>query len=129
MNSTETAARLIRGSRNIDRMRSEIDQVIRMTFGMVPFSSKDGIEATVESESCRWTFRVMKHSRAVECWKLTGFATLVYSSERQVPLYSNDVEFAYRNLHGFVEVALKAFPTLEEAWAPIISASEVQLAS
>lgn len=128
MDSAEIVTRLVQGSHNIDRMRTEIEQVVCMVMGLIPLS-RHGLSETVETESCRWIVVVTNNRKKVECWRLTGFGTLVYDSARQVPLYGHYVEFVYRNLHGFIEAALKLCPILEEAWGPIMSASRVQFAS
>jgi hypothetical protein len=127
----------MQGSRNIDLMREQIPEFIRMVMGYVHsynchrFDGQPKFTFEFKSESCVWkvTQDVSTASYRVECWAKESFGeSLIFATNNQVPLKSGNVLRVYRDLQVLLEGLSKEFPKLESDWQYLIDASDVVLA-
>lgn len=139
MSAEEIVRRLIQGSHAIDRMRTEVREVIRMLIGYI--SHCDGWDSSFPKEfandSCRWIVSKNPFSRVdskldkiqIECRvRLNGCKceSLALSSQPDyIPFYTENVKCVYENLGVLVGGLTKTLPELEEKWKPLIDASYV----
>ena len=145
----EIAKQLIKGSRNIDRMRSEIEQLVKMLIGYVRQTSggrKVSLFCEQESDSpsgmCKWYVHGIvggkpeEETLLVDCRvhdKHTGNMVLAFtSSDRfassdkkkpEVKLSVEDVQAVHESLSTLVECLLCRLPSLSEKWEPLLRAS------
>jgi len=131
MDGNEIIHKLIVGSEAIDRMRKEIDLVVRMILGfshgvawkdeLVRFEGKDGFW------EIRYKQRSMQNLKA-ECWivSVTAVMELAYDTQdfrfAQVPL--RFVKAVYGMLPLFVEGMAKECPQLDKSWQPLLDAAD-----
>jgi len=138
--NTDIVTQLLNGSQNINRMKSEIEQVVKMVIGFADDMSLANhtkicpfvgpvFEATFETADCRWTYsRVLPNKK-----KLNGDET-VYCTVRvngltswiMAPAYSfvgnqhwypsllPDVKLVRNCLPVFVEGMMKDVPQMKE---------------
>jgi hypothetical protein len=142
MQNENIAQKLIRGSHNIDRMRAEIDQVVRMIVGLlekhylgllnpkaeaIPF----GVDLSygVKGWQVNATFNPRKpqHNRFfVGYWLDTSSQPYYTVIERKDPttyLKTEDVALVYQALPEFVEGIMNKYPNIASKLQPFICAS------
>ena len=136
MDGKEVVRRLIAGSEVIDRMRREVESVVRMILGMLGEMPEGFNGVDFRSSGYHWKVSMLHPSGAVyvECWKLSfGIARReyerpilekrIYSTRPEMcQLYLEDVETVHEALSGFVEGIAEAFPVLNERWRPLLIA-------
>lgn len=146
MDSKQIVQNLLQGSRNIDRMKKEVEQVVKMIIGCAFMSNHRGclevdLHETFETSSCIWKVRGTmgamnrtKNKIEVECvLKLPCSAphqdhfilSLSYCSEGRIPFHSEYAQQVYENLFVFVEGMMRIMPDIEKEWAMFINASTV----
>lgn len=151
--SNDIVRQLLDGSRNIDRMRKEIDSVVNMLLGLLanyditcwecsPRSQREewGTEtlrySVFTSPDCEWKiqrrYEIDSGSRlVVSCTLISSVGspgdcrTPTYDSDHRkgVSLYFRDVQSTHRALSVLVEGMLHAFPNLAKTWQPILDAA------
>lgn len=135
--------RLIRGSHNIDRMRREIEETVRMILGYATRVSRTidekGIAEDFKTPTCRWVVSGITGCMGkvgqltARCWHRMGNTNgsfLAYSSiPKEIPLYTENVQSVYLSLPCFVEGMLKTLPELKEKFQTLIESSEVVFSS
>jgi hypothetical protein len=133
MNTTEITTALLNGSRNIDKMREEIRQLISMVIGFTLKSLENGerFEGTFTSTDYEyeWTIFLKKgcvSSPEIKCWKKNSGdkPLLEYTSDRRISIYTDNVQAVYESLPLFVEGMMKNFPHITEEWQFLIDASK-----
>ena len=124
---------LIDGSRKIDQMKSEVEQVVKMICGMLKYCT--GASHIVRSESfsdscCKWTVSVSignidtkRDVVVVECWSTYIAHTLAFTNLANYPFHTETAEDVYDSLPVFVAGMLEMFPELEKQWVPMIRAA------
>lgn len=137
-NDNETVQQILQGSKNIDRMRSEIETFVRMILGLV---TKMGLESYLRedyqncrdmmsrSEDCRWRlFLDSEGTFHVECWVIENLGeglSLIYSTQPDSEvLYSRLVHLVHKNLGVFLSGMEKIFPSLGIALRPYLEAAD-----
>lgn len=135
MDGDNIAMLVLLGSRNINRMRNEINQIVKILheFAIEMPISESGdptILFSAESQSCRWTVsRIVGNKRAsalnFECMrKYSGGDAYVTSWKSPVAL--EHVQFVYCiALPVLAQKALETFPGLAQTWQHLINASKV----
>lgn len=137
---------LLRGSRNIDRMKVEVHQLVKMVIGFAHRSNGRGasvveIYETFEDKSCKWQVEgVMgsldktRNKIHVQCTVKLPCAPphqdhfiqcVGYCSETRVPFHSDHVQQVYQNLHAFVEGMLRVVPDIKDEMKTFLDASKV----
>jgi len=146
METTNIVEQLLRGSQNIDRMQSEVHQLVKMVIGFARRSNNRvascvEIYETFENKTCKWEVRgVMgsldksKNKIHVQCTvKLPCGApyqdhftqSVGYCSETWVPFHSEYTQQVYQNLHAFVEGMLQVIPSIKNEMKTFLDASEM----
>lgn len=128
MTGIETVQRLIQGSRNLNRMKEEIQLVIGMIIELIPEITKVGCgDFAFGTETCRW--EVKSESRPgrhfmIRCLLQRGhIVELGYSSQREVPFYAKYVQRVYEELPVLVGEMFREYPELEIKLLYLINAS------
>ncbi|HRZ30597.1 MAG TPA: hypothetical protein P5274_02965 [Candidatus Paceibacterota bacterium] len=132
-----TVQSILQGSRNIDRMRVEISQIISMLIGMVdphqrrlflendapPQIASEVVE--VEGKQCFWNILARNDEGCLGVRFVFDCNRVVYFFEGQWtnPKY---VELVYSQLPKLLELFVRTFPSLVERLEPFIKASEVK---
>ena len=139
MTSNEITSRLVRGSRNIDRMKDEVDELVRLVICFALSGDRGGIR-TKGCNSFETALRVWhifwdvpaqdadNFSMRVECWVRykSNSQTIAYDSGCTPSFCDPDmVQTVYEGLPVFVEGMLRLFPDLADKWAPLIKAADV----
>ena len=136
------AQQLLNGSRNIDRMRIEVHQIVKMVVGLA--CKFDGthrhikLNETFVSGSHKWEVIGETYSWdpkpdkiIVKCLQKVamGGYELVYSSRDgeicEIYFHTETVQSVYENLHVFVNGMLSVVPELADKLKPLINASSV----
>ena len=133
------AQQLLNGSRNIDRMRIEVHQIVKMVVGLA--CKFDGTHRPIKlyenfgSGSHKWEVTGETYSWdprpdkiIVKCRQKVamGGYRLVYSShDGEIYFRTETVQPVYENLHLFVNGMLSAVPELADKLKPLINASSV----
>lgn len=130
------ASILLRGSHNIDSMRKQIDELIRMLIGLIDFKVA---EIRFDDAHGYWIMdspEERKERQPFVCltyWRRGSYNVHnpVYSSNSldSVRLPMEAVEPVFTNLSRLVEAVVKAFPRIKEdyRWRALISASKVKI--
>jgi hypothetical protein len=137
---------LLRGSRNIDRMKAEVHRLVQMVTGLALRSSTRGscvrfVSEIFENESCWWEVRgeigslYKPKSRIHVLCSIKRYhdaphqknfiLTVGYCSETHVPFHSEHAQQVYQNMQVFVEGMVKAFPDIEDEMKIFLNASKV----
>lgn len=137
MNTNSTISNLLNGSLNLDRMRKEIDTLLALVMGQVrsiyKVKSDHAREFRSQSNSGRWfIYRDIKkhsdneYSYRVHCLAVGGQKCLFSQwANQKFSISAEEVQGIYDTLPDFLELVLREFPLVEEAWKPLISASEI----
>ncbi len=146
METESIVERLLRGSRNIDRMKVEVHQLVQMVIGLALRSNALGarvrdVEEVFENESCKWEVRgemgsldKTENRIHVRCnVKLHCDAPnqdhyimcVGYCSETRSPFHSEHTQQVYQNLRAFVEGMVRVFPGIEDEMKMFLDASGV----
>jgi hypothetical protein len=129
-NDTGLTQQIILGSKNIDRMRVEIIQVVNTMIGFLRYIRFGGGTQTYEytSNECTWRltvdlngFHSGKQMLTLECWLKDG-AEAVYTSFNIIRL--EDVERVHRQLPLLVDELIREFPDLQRMLKPLVDASK-----
>ncbi len=127
--------KLIEGSRNIDRRRTEIDQVINMILGMPCLAHMRSCRNTVH-----WIIRTKANRTEDYIWILLSdsdgrlkasfncgdreLPTSYYSSEYGSKMMKmKHVEVTHGHLGLFVEKMMESYPDLQKELRPLINAA------
>lgn len=138
MNNEEITAALLNGSRNLDRMKSEIDQTVRMLIGFAkkcsPGLSK-AVRFSQEYDMFKWEVfgevghgmnPSLNHLDVCCLLKFKGGWTMGWDTKNpHLDPTSHKVKAVYEALPKLVEVLISEFPEIQERWAHLIEASEV----
>lgn len=137
--NTDIAQQLLRGSQNIDRMKSEVHQVIRMVIGLAQICREGRtpkiINETFKSETCVWevkgktvySSREVPEIFSVQCHTVEGVIAYSISGRSGFGahlIYTSNVHLVHADLHTFVEGMLRTLPELAEEWKPLIKAAD-----
>ncbi len=126
METTNIVDKLIRGSQNIDRMRSEVIWVVGMILGFLEKESglpEGGPERSFHSNGCEWLLRrkIKGAGLVVQC--LIEGEVAYYSTMRD-PIFLPKAQRVHDGLIIFVEGSIREFPFLAEKLKPLLNASE-----
>lgn len=137
LNNKELVSSLIKGSREIDRMKQEIKLVVNLICGLVTAEQLRAAgfsfgELTISSTWGTWKLSgswnkpgagvlAMFHSSDANCRTAFGFAS-GSSNGDNMPLHN--VLNVHRSLPTFVSEMVKTFPHLEERIQPLLDAAE-----
>ncbi len=136
MNGTQMVVMmLLNGSKYIDRMRIEINEVVRMVLGFAlqPGScpALTSFDEIFESDSCYWRLQGSTAKNGggffvAECFvKEQGEKLLLYSStNRNDEIRLERVQFIYEALPIFVDGMIRKFPDLSKQLQPLYRASK-----
>ncbi len=146
MENENIVEKLLRGSRNIDRMKSEVHQLVQIVIGLAHKSIGRGasvveIHETFEDKSCKWQVEGMmgtlykaRNKIHVQCTVKLPCAPphqdhfiqcVGYCSESRVPFHSEHAQQVYQNLHAFAEGMLRVIPDIKDEMKTFLDASEV----
>ena len=111
----EITRKLINGSRNIDRMKDEVNQIVKMIIGLVTGSQRSGkvrfIDSEFHSDTHRWQVR-----GKVGCEKSWENELIIFCDEK---FHGSDNSYTAvfsvdsKSFHGiFVQGVHEALPTL-----------------
>jgi len=119
------ANQVVRGSKNLNRMREEVDQVIRTFAGLI---KKRGIQChglRFVTGDCAWQFQESKDQGVViACYASAGNRReLVYTSDCKDPPAMQNTQQIYSELNTFASRLLQSVPSLEEEIDPLIQAA------
>ncbi len=143
MQNDNIALQLIRGSRNIDRMKEDVHHLVRMTVGFVIWAAASdrtyrALDETFDSESCKWRVYgevgcisgakdkievefLLKESYGLRRVYISGFDGCSMWSPGSV----NAVQRVYENLHVLVDGMRRKLPEMEPLLKPLLGAAEV----
>jgi hypothetical protein len=131
INNVEIMQQLVKGSQSIDRMKSEIVQVIRMVLGFLPeidSSFPRTIVCNPKSKSCKLEVVNMGDYLVVECrfLEIDG-GNLIFSLWPGGTNFrrTEEVQIVYEALPYFISGMLHAFPKLANKWEYLIKAADV----
>jgi len=149
MNTSDTdiAQKILRGSHNIDRMRSEIKQLVKMVLGLVEkhllehvLQQNAGVvtwRADLKGDNCsgkNWFARgeIDTNKPQKSCYHVTywqGSVELAYSldisgANSYEALETKNVVKVYRALSEFVTSMVRCYPDLESTLSPFIEAAD-----
>lgn len=145
MSEMGIAQLLLRGSKNIDRMKEDVSQVVSMVLGLVPVNLlhskhqvKKGASWSFYTENgSRWDIRCdwmpYRFYLIAECWvkKMSGdeeITTLEYSSTCPELSNRDKIQDVHEALDGFVWGMQAIFPKeLEEQFTPFRRAAKREL--
>ena len=134
--------KLLRGSRNMDRMKSETHQIVKMVLGLVPqhrlFPEDDGtFQGFLEfnNETCCWKIQELSEGTTM----VTCYVPLEDPETRKIrlnesyrylvdlpPHHATRLVYAtHQSLPVFVEGMMKTFPELQERMKSLLEASEL----
>lgn len=129
-NNVTVVEELLQGSENINRMRREIDQVVRMVWGLA-YDARGGTQRTAYDSTfpCDSTDYVM-HWRImgskVSLWKIGSVSIQLYCAvEGAEKINVEFVQVVHENLTFFVRGMVELFPGLQQKMEPFIKASKV----
>lgn len=143
MDGNTVAHRLIAGSTAIDRMKKEVEQVIRMVMGLLNAGDlfRKGVSSTGEfyvefrdyaCERCEWRVSVNRYPSVycVECWipfqRGALSLKLAYSSTpNAIPFRTENAQRVHEALSVFVQGMIEHFPELSERLQPFLDAADV----
>ncbi len=141
MDGKETVRQLIIGSAEIDRMKREVEAVVRMVIGFVDHDTlkrmrfKEDAFSSSECEwrLCSWDINGMslwdaKLELGVECWLISGdhheIKKLAYQSKSGHGTFSlKNAQAIHEGLPVFIEGVAKTFPDLTKRWQPLLDAA------
>lgn len=136
MSSEITAAKLLQGSTNIDRMMHEIKHCVKLVLGYA--AQLDAYSVSMpdlhfEVGSSSWTVGSALHKKdglIAHCWLRTDYGqTLAFSThEGEIPLKAVNVQAVHVSLASFIVGMLRSFPGLREKLQPLLNASQYQFA-
>ena len=123
------AERLIRGSQNIDKMRTEIRVVVSILIGQA-----NGLGIYPDGRSCCFNFGTVLWKFQVN--DMSCF--IADSGNPNAPVYSSScggigslrtdqVQTVYESLPAFIEAVFKKYPELKEKFGPLLRAAQVQM--
>jgi hypothetical protein len=138
MKTRNIAGQLLLGSKNIDRMKSEIAWTINMLIGYA-LSCGHNMPKHVTRTACsslsnyRWTINsIDRNTLVVKCsvhqplegeeiWKEIYSST--ENNHRRIK--TEDAQGIHSSLDDLVELMIEVFPCIDTRWKPLIDASEV----
>ena len=139
MEEMNIAQKLIKGSAKIDRMRSEVEQLVRIMIGYLSKMEANLPERRNERDRERplirfqheyeaWVVgRISKTSRpfiALDFFLPDGIRTIYDSEWSNTSISVKFVKRTYAALPRLVESLAEEFPELQKAWAPLLDAAE-----
>ena len=138
MNNEDIAAKLLRGSQNLDRMKKEIDQLVKMVLGFVKKSASGpsrSIRFGREYDTFKWEISgevghgmnpSLNHLGTRCLLRFQGGWTMGWDTQNpHLDPASHKVQAVYEALPKLIEVVIAEFPEIQETWAHLIEASEV----
>jgi hypothetical protein len=143
MKTNEILEQLIQGSRNIDRMRDIVNQVVKQVIGCVNANyngEKRHFHELFNSKTCQWVIYT-EHPNDTEkefelkaaCWVKDEYGGISHTgyvgchSERDSHAPAWMIQPTFESLDVFIEAILKLFPELHKYWKPIIDASHAKV--
>ena len=132
MDSSLLVRKMLQGSKNINHMRTEIDEFIGLMIECLrSFEPKDDNKEKVVKLfglGPQWLLEFYPPNPSaarITFWQeAAGTSTMIYSSRSEdVTLHLKHIGCTRSHLFMLVEGLLETFPCLEEMWKPIIVAS------
>lgn len=124
---------LLRGSDNIDRMRKEVECVVRMIIGLLELPRHETVVRKFENRECKWMLIWYKEGSClrrelpvVQCWLKREYGSrLAYSTDSgEINSFCMEVvQEVHQNLSGFVYGMLKDFSELCPKIRPFLVAA------
>lgn len=116
---------IIRGSREIDRMKKDVEHFLSMVFGLAKivagrkFLDKNNVCFEIPSEDCLWVvFFDSGRGFNAECWVFNGLIkALAYKSENDCWV-TYRVARVYNGLPVFLRGMVKHFPDIFDGLTP-----------
>ncbi len=131
-----TAATLIRGAQNIDRMKKEVHQVATALIGMLngerfPYDGQNIFEREFKIGGCRWCLEVKVMDLSRKSWAEKACLScsaadvgLAYSTrEGQIPFRTSSVQIVHESLSGLIEAIFEAYPKVRKQCEPFEKAA------
>jgi hypothetical protein len=130
MNANEIVKGILSGSAAIDRMRKEVDDVVRIIDGLLKNELPIDFNTKFTSERSEWSIR--KHPlnggkvyfEVKCCIRLSLGWQSGYSLRGEVPFHSENVQEVHECLPDFIQGVAKEFPSIEERWQFLLKAAE-----
>ena len=138
MDGKKIVRQLLTGSAEIDRLKREVESVVRMVLGFVDHNTLKEMRFKEEIfNSYRYTWRIF-------VWNSTGIpwdANLKLDAECSSLINGDHMELVYQSMHGyglislrdiqavheglpiFIEGMAKTFPGLMKRWQPLLDAA------
>ncbi|MFA5986406.1 MAG: hypothetical protein WC819_03600 [Parcubacteria group bacterium] len=134
LNPEEIVTHLIRGSEKVDRMRKEVECLIRTIAGLIKIESLPMPRFSEhKTEQCSWRFTPVNTddhgivTRDLEIYCIFHFTPknsgIVYSLKKSVPFHSKYVQHVHQCLPDFVQGVLRFFPEIQNQWEFLLRAS------
>ena len=137
----ELVQKLLRGSEALDRMKSEVNRVVRMTLGLLKVKSEsyetrpsslypEFRPASFANHDCRWELGWESGSPKITCYVPLGYASemvayqIVIADWNTPAWVAQHVKEIYTGLSVFVEGMAVEFPRIKERWQYIIEAGD-----
>ncbi len=147
MSKKNVVAKLIKGSDNINKMKSEVQRIVGMITSLVDegsigdyFLNAPYLDITMKLDSekvnlCWKVSRLTKDSHfknilVVRCYSVMSDnnETILYSNEpREMICRTDTIQAVYVTLSSFVECMLKEFPSIKHGMELYLMASKVNI--
>ncbi len=123
---------LLRGSFEIDGMRSDIHQIIGMLVGLAQLDKRGDLSGKFGNEFCTWEYQHSTELRytAINCHIRSMGPVLQLSASFEVP-HNSELYFPARNVQAvhaalpiFIEGMLQEFGGMREEIEPFLKAAE-----
>ena len=128
--SDSIVEQLLAGSRNMDRMRKEIDLIVSMMLGIISEYSLGDQPTVFSSSSCKWTISLQRQNMCAHCDIicciggeedcLTPYA---YCNWEPRDTKSYLVQHVHESLSVLVNGIAEAFPDAKVRWQPLLNAA------
>jgi len=129
--TTNIVEQLLRGSENIDRMKKEVECVVRMVIGFANrrVSLWQDFEVEFDSPTCLWKVQRTEYSNTleVECHlhKSYGLCSVYTNTTHFTSFFHlEEVQVVWQDLSTFVEGMATTLPALNEDWKPLLDAAD-----
>ncbi|MEK7194364.1 MAG: hypothetical protein AAB660_01580 [Patescibacteria group bacterium] len=108
----DIAAQLRLGSKNLDRMSGDINDTVRIVFGLINIFTLDDVGIIIKTQDLIWTIRGNKGERSIELLEVSTNAAILWN---QSPWTNRDVgsrlvQSTHESLDHFVSQVLRECP-------------------
>lgn len=134
MKKSSTAQRLIQGSRTINRMRAEIEELIDIIVGFLKQTDvvrENNWRKELETSTCVWTISRFPHRDkpvlvvAIRCTRKNSGRLIFSNLPKEYRPKVDTVAMLHASLSELIDLLAREFSELENAWEPLIAASHI----